>query len=238
MTPGEKQDFWQPWSVAAALALLFVGPNRTAADNRRQNGTAEPPIAIFDARGTQVNPGVVSQASHTVDVTVGPGLIFSPSSVNIVTGDSVRWTWSGNNHTVTSGNFGSCTIDNHYCSPSDVNCPTAAVSNTGATYSHTFTQAGTFPYFCRVHCAFGMTGTVNVVAPFVTLGSVTHPANGHFLINGTSLPNVTLTVKSTPSLLSAFGNPQPVSTNANGVFQFDDASAVGQSAQFYQVTYP
>ena len=35
-----------------------------------------------------------------VDVTVGPNgtLTFSPDSVNISTGDTVRWTWAGNVH--------------------------------------------------------------------------------------------------------------------------------------------
>ena len=33
----------------------------------------------------------------------------------------------------------------------------------GQDFTHTFTQVGTFAYFCRVHA--GMTGTVTVVQP-------------------------------------------------------------------------
>jgi plastocyanin len=43
-----------------------------------------------------------------------------------------------------------------------MNCATAATLASGSTYSHTFTQAGSFPYFCRPHCSMGMTGTVVV----------------------------------------------------------------------------
>jgi plastocyanin len=31
-----------------------------------------------------------------------------------------------------------------------------------ATYEHTFTTAGTFPYYCSVHFMLGMTGTITV----------------------------------------------------------------------------
>jgi plastocyanin len=32
----------------------------------------------------------------------------------------------------------------------------------GAQYSHTFTTAGTYNYFCRPHCGAGMTATITV----------------------------------------------------------------------------
>jgi len=38
----------------------------------------------------------------------------------------------------------------------------------GFVYEHTFTVAGTYSYFCHLHCAFGMTGTVNVVSGSAT----------------------------------------------------------------------
>ena len=44
----------------------------------------------------------------TVDVTVGPGgdLVFSPASVTIHPGDTVRWTWGSAGHSTTSGSPG------------------------------------------------------------------------------------------------------------------------------------
>jgi plastocyanin len=32
----------------------------------------------------------------------------------------------------------------------------------GMTYDHTFTTAGTFPYYCSLHSTLGMTGTIIV----------------------------------------------------------------------------
>ncbi len=45
-----------------------------------------------------------------------------------------------------------------------MNCPAGALSNAGTVYQHTFAQAGTFTYFCDLHCGSGMVGTVNVAA--------------------------------------------------------------------------
>ena len=100
-----------------------------------------------------------SATVHTV--TVGQsGDMFSPSTITIAVGDSVHWVWMDDNHTVTSGTNGAA--DSKFCSPSDTNCSNPQVSNTGATYDHTFAAAGTFPYFCTEHSADGMTGSVVV----------------------------------------------------------------------------
>jgi plastocyanin len=96
-----------------------------------------------------------------VDVEVGPGFAFVPSNVYIPVGGIVRWTWASNGHSVTSGVL--CTADEQFCSPNDMNCDAGTLSNTGTVYEHTFTEPGTYPYFCFAHCASGMTGTVTVV---------------------------------------------------------------------------
>ena len=96
-----------------------------------------------------------------VTVQVGQdGFRFSPDTVNVNVGDTVHWVWSSGGHDVVSGSSGMA--DCKFCSPSDSGCSTTALSNGGATYDHTFTKAGTFPYFCSVHFALGMTGTVQV----------------------------------------------------------------------------
>ena len=61
---------------------------------------------------------------------------------------------------VVSGTNGNA--DNRFCSPSDMGCDNPPLSNMGATYEHTFVQAGTFPYYCSVHFLLGMTGTITV----------------------------------------------------------------------------
>src|SRR6266513_2517120 len=92
----------------------------------------------------------------TIDVTVGPGgnLVFSPSSVTIHSGDQVKWTWGSSGHSTTSGSPGQ---------PNGI--WDSGIHNQGATFTHTFNSAGTFPYYCVPHggCC-GMVGTVIVVS--------------------------------------------------------------------------
>jgi len=92
----------------------------------------------------------------TFDVTVGPDfqLVFSPSSVTIHPGDQVRWTWATSGHSTTSGSPGQ---------PNNI--WDSGIRNQGATFTQTFNNAGTFPYYCTPHggCC-GMTGTVMVVS--------------------------------------------------------------------------
>ncbi len=80
------------------------------------------------------------------------GSCFSPSEVTIGVGDSVTWhNDSSVAHTVTSGN------------PEDG--PDGLFDSglflSGDTFSHTFTEAGEYQYFCSIHP--WMTGTVIVV---------------------------------------------------------------------------
>ena len=81
---------------------------------------------------------------------------FSPNVINVKRGDDVTWTNSDViPHTVTSG--------------TGLNDPNkgkefdSGLSNPlipGKTFSHRFTRAGEFPYFCQLHPA--MAGTVTV----------------------------------------------------------------------------
>jgi plastocyanin len=124
-------------------------------------GDVRPRLAILAADGNSATE--VRTPNTTFTVFVGQaGLSFSPSEVTIQPGDIVHWVWSISGHNVTSGS--NCTNDNLFCSPSNTGCSANQTSGTGATYDRTFNTVGTFPYFCRPHCAFGMTGTVFVGA--------------------------------------------------------------------------
>jgi plastocyanin len=105
-----------------------------------------------------------AQCGTTYTVHVGPSsntFTFSPSSLTIRVGDTVKWVWDTSGHTVTSGT--SCTANGKFCSPNDTNCASGTTSNAGAVYQHTFTTAGTFSYFCVPHCGvFNMVGSVTV----------------------------------------------------------------------------
>jgi plastocyanin len=71
---------------------------------------------------------------------------FDPAAVEIPVGATVTWTNTGAvPHTATASDG---TFDSGELAP-------------GASFSHTFTAAGTFPYICQIHPQ--MTGTVTVV---------------------------------------------------------------------------
>jgi plastocyanin len=117
----------------------------------------------------------------TVDVDV-LGMSFSPNPVTIQAGDTVRWTWNSPNHSVRSG------------TPSQpTNAFSSGIRDPSDTFSHTFSTAGTFPYFCEVHGSM-MTGRVTVQAP---------------------TPTPTPTPSGTPGLVGNVATRLPVGTSDN-----------------------
>ena len=111
-----------------------------------------------------------STFAATVDVAVGPGLSFTPSTVNIFAGDTVRWNWAGAAHSSTSN------------SSMSLEAWDSGLMVTG-TFSHTFTNVGDWPYYCTLHSFPGgtaMNGVVHVSAvlpPAPTLSDV-NPTSG------------------------------------------------------------
>lgn len=87
--------------------------------------------------------------SEVVEVLLRQSLEFSPSELTIQAGQTVRWRNEvAMAHTVTP--------DGH----SEWN--DVSLSAAGATFTHTFNSAGTFPYFCAPHLSAGMTGVITV----------------------------------------------------------------------------
>ena len=107
-----------------------------------------------------VTPTTLAPRTRTVMVGNGGALTFAPANLTINVGDTVRWVWGSGGHSVVSGTNGNAV--NRFCSPSNTGCDNPPLSNAGATYEHTFTQAGTFPYYCSVHFSLGMTGSIKV----------------------------------------------------------------------------
>ncbi|MBP6078585.1 MAG: hypothetical protein KA505_07240 [Xanthomonadales bacterium] len=114
-------------------------------------------------------------SAATIDVDVS-SFRYTPNSVTIHVGDTVRWTNSGGFHNVRAddGSFGN------------------TASSSLWSFSHTFNSVGEFGYFCQVHSSAGadiatnMNGIVQVLAaeppPFVINqglgGSWFNPATG------------------------------------------------------------
>jgi plastocyanin len=156
---------WSCW-LAILLVMVFLSPVQSG-DQRSADITAEKhagaAIRIFDQNGQQARSGTRPAGGQIFDVAVGPSgnkIRFVPDTLNISVGDTVRWTWGSDDHSVTSGT--PCTADGQFCSPDNTNCDAGVLSNTGFVYEHTFTQTGSYSYFCALHCFAGMTGVINV----------------------------------------------------------------------------
>jgi plastocyanin len=167
----KRRARWACWlAILAAIAFL---PAAESDDNHNADTTGEkralPVVRIVDQHGHQVRSGNRLAGSQVFDVAVGPAgnkIRFVPDTLNILVGDTVRWTWGSDDHSVTSGT--PCTADGRFCSPDNTNCDAGILSNTGFVYEHTFTQTGNYSYFCALHCFAGMTGVINVARPHPT----------------------------------------------------------------------
>jgi plastocyanin len=114
--------------------------------------------------------GVLATPAAAADSTVKiSNFSFSPSSVSVHVGEKVTWNWAGpdTNHSVTSDSGQSDQFDSApgNSSPSD--------GPPGETFSHTFSQVGTFTYHCKVHSF--MHGKVNVAAAGAPLSDTAPP---------------------------------------------------------------
>ena len=87
---------------------------------------------------------------------------FIPATTNIAVNDQVTWTWP-----LFSGFHDATSDDGIWASPTQIG---------PASYSYTFTAAGTYPYTCSIHY---FTGTINVIGPNQSPSvSITNPADG------------------------------------------------------------
>ena len=105
-----------------------------------------------------VLPAVAAAATtHTVEVGSGGDRFVDEdshtSTTTIQVGDTVMWVWNSGFHSTTSGSCSpGCTPNGQWDS---------GVGSAPKSFSHTFTSAGSFPYYCVVHLAM-MQGTVVV----------------------------------------------------------------------------
>lgn len=112
-------------------------------------------ISSLFAVGCIALVSLVHTQAATIQVQVGAGgLKFTPQNVTINVGDTVQWNWAGDTHSSTSGTPGN---------PSGL--WDSGVQNSGFVFTHTFTAAGAFSYYCTPHgSCCGMVGSVMVNA--------------------------------------------------------------------------
>jgi plastocyanin len=150
-------------ALLSALAL-GCGNSSTAKDMAAADLAMKPADLSTQPADMSMGPDL---APATVNVQVGAaGNTFSPKTVTVNVGDTVKWTWVGNNHNVVSAssatNASLGVSDGRFCDENNQNCANAPLDTAGHTYSFTFTTKGTYDYFCKPHAAAGMTGTITV----------------------------------------------------------------------------
>jgi plastocyanin len=159
-------------AVVTTSLLAPVGISAQAAEEDippEAASTSDPvvPTPVPDPGGTAPNPGaVVSQPPAPSTVASPPPTVvtvsragasasksvsivdfaFNPGSITVNTGDTVQWTNNGKvpeGHDVTGDGLDS------------------GLLKAGGTYSHTFSDSGSFSYICSIHP--NMKGTVKVL---------------------------------------------------------------------------
>ena len=89
----------------------------------------------------------------TTTVNAGQTLnMFTPSSVTINPGDSIKWQWIAGIHTTTSGTVAE--------GPNGLWDAPLDAANTS--FTRVFSISGIYPYYCSFHGVTGMTGTITV----------------------------------------------------------------------------
>ncbi len=148
-----------------SASITFTTPgNYTYVDHHNQDSTAyRGTILVIDGVAPATPPAIGGAPAitpappSTASIRLAGGQ-FSPTTVTVGVGATVTWSNDdGSKHTVTADNasFDSGTL------------------NAGATFVHTFAQAGTYTYGCDFHG--GMRGTVIVIAAVGSPASVPTP---------------------------------------------------------------
>ena len=146
----------------------------------------------------------------TIQVQVGAGgLKFTPKDVTVHVGDTVQWVWAGNDHSTTSGTPGQ---------PDGI--WDSGILNRGATFSHTFTTAGSFAYNCTVHgscCAMVGSVAVTSATDAVTITAAQYnTALSQLLVKATDTDPTAILTVSVTSTGTTIGT---LTNKGNGTYQ-------------------
>ena len=136
--------------VQARAGARTLPPSRARA---RRSTVIAPTIARRPRSAQRTRPPSRAHAAGDPGVTIAD-FQFTPGTTTVHLGDTITWTNNGPSaHTATARNGSFDT----------------GVLQKGASASHTFTQAGTFNYYCKIHPF--MHGTIEVLAATTTTPS-------------------------------------------------------------------
>ena len=159
-------------------------------------------------------PANAQPAAATIDILVGNEWFCKRSfegqvcQTNLTAGETVRWTLTEGNHTVTQCSDASFST----CPPPGGFDSGLLVEGGGQTYSQTFNTAGIIYYRCNIH-PVKMRGQLNVTATPAPMPTPT--------------PTPTATATLTPAVLAATATPAPSATPTPAVLGFPPTGSEG-----------
>jgi plastocyanin len=148
-------------SLSVASSIAISAPYYASAQGVTGQGGGYATNATMTSTGNATNATGASGGNTTTSVSIVSGsssltdTAFQPNPVQVSVGSTVTWTNDDSQpHTVVSGQ--NAQPDGKFDSSPNFN-PLIAP---GQTFSHTFTEAGQYPYYCALHP--NMVGTVSV----------------------------------------------------------------------------
>jgi len=124
------------WVLAAVVSLFAAGCGSSSSPSPSPSPTPTP---------TPTPPAAGSPVSITAGAISKTDTAYSPNPISVRVGESVTWT---NNDTIA------------HTSTADGGAWNSGTIAAGASFTQTFSSAGSFPYHCSFHP--GMIGTVTV----------------------------------------------------------------------------
>src|ERR671915_2564390 len=154
-------------SLSVASSIVISAPHHAMAQGITGQGGGNATNATMMGAGNATNATMMGAGNATNATTTGGG--NTTTSVSIVPGPSSLTTdaWSPNPVQVSAGTTITWTNDDsqpHAVNSGENATPTglfdSGIMAPAATFEHTFTEAGEYPYFCLLHP--NMVGTVSV----------------------------------------------------------------------------
>ena len=177
-------------TTTAATTTTTSAPSPTTTTT-----TASPtPTTAVARRARRVpalpHPAAEPRAGSDLAVTISSTsasatFCFVPQQLTVVAGDTVTWVnRTGAEHTVVRCKPAACNGVSGGSATSSF-APGTVGAAQGATFSHTFTEPGTYVYYCTIHGYAGMHGTITVspAATATTAAPTTAPPT-------TAAPNI------------------------------------------------
>jgi plastocyanin len=132
-----------------------IASSTTSAMQVSTTTTITTTTAMATTTTTQPTPVIIDILLENFRFDADDNNTTQVDTVTINAGDTISWIWREGGHTVTSGEG--------FFVPGAGDLFDVPVNISNQTFSFTFNDSGTFPYFCRPHELFNMKGIINVL---------------------------------------------------------------------------